>query len=171
MKRIPSMSARSGSLGLLLVAIVISGACSAATLSPVAADWEDQSVPSQPAASIDAPPLEPVAFTRNSSNAKASSSVKLELKYAERILVPRGSELRVRVKDAKGQAVFAQKSATKHDAPPYQVEVPIRKTVAYPLTIEVSLVSRTGHRFSESLEFSQTDVEKPAPLQITMHMQ
>lgn len=152
---------------LTLVLALVSFSCSATNLLAVSNGRSERPVLSL--AQEEERPHEAAAALQSSSS--KTGSIKFELKYAERVLVPRGSELNVRVKDAKGKIVFAQKSKTKHDAPPYVVEVPIRKDVAYPLTFEADLVSRVGHRFSESLELNQSDAEKPAPVQITMRKQ
>jgi hypothetical protein len=89
--------------------------------------------------------------------AAAGNAVKLHLTYSERLLVPKGSEIGLTVRDANGTQIYAVKTATQRDAPPYLLEVPIKSRIAYPLKVDASLTSRIGHRFSESTEISESD--------------
>jgi hypothetical protein len=83
----------------------------------------------------------------------------LTLTYAERIAVPAGSELNVRVHDAAGQMVFEQKTATTRNAPPYTIGVSVPRATSFPLRVDVELVSRIGHRFGERAELAQSDIQ------------
>jgi hypothetical protein len=98
-------------------------------------------------------------------------SFKLELTYAEKILVPRGSDLNVKIHDATGKTVFTHKTTTGQDAPPYVVSVAINSPVAYPLKVDAKLVSRIGHRFGESTEISESGAQGAKPVEIWMKPQ
>ena len=97
------------------------------------------------------------------------SSFKIQLTYSEKLLVPRGSNVAVTITDAKGHKVTQLNSSTKQDAPPYLIEIPIKKTLAYPLTLDAELVSRIGHRFSERTTIDESSVQADAPIEI--HLQ
>jgi uncharacterized lipoprotein YbaY len=110
-------------------------------------------------------PASPVTSTPQSTlswavlAAPSQLSFALSLTYAERIFVPAGSELNVRVYDAAGRVVFEQTTATAHAGPPYVVQVSIQPGVSFPLKVEAALASRLGHRFSESAELSEADLQ------------
>jgi hypothetical protein len=95
-------------------------------------------------------------------------SIRLELMYLERILVPRGSQLIVRVENAAGQIVFDETTATERDGPPYIVAVEIRRAVTFPLRIAATLVSRLGPRFSESTTLAQAEAGQTHDVKITL---
>jgi hypothetical protein len=88
-----------------------------------------------------------------------AKALKLELTYSERVLVPRGSQIDVRIYDATGKMISTQQIRTKRDAPPYVVDVSIKDEATYPLRVEAHLVSSIGHKFSESIKVSKSDIE------------
>src|SRR5467141_650865 len=63
------------------------------------------------------------------SLSRTPKSLKLELTYSQRILVPRGSDLAIKIQDATGKSIFAQAVKTTHEAPPYMVTVPMKTPV------------------------------------------
>jgi uncharacterized lipoprotein YbaY len=96
------------------------------------------------------------------------SSFKLELSYAQKLLVPRGSALTIHIHDATGKMVFTRKTTTANDAPPYFIDVAFNNSVTYPLKVDARLVSRIGHQFSETVQINQTDVQEAKPVEIRM---
>lgn len=97
-----------------------------------------------------------------------AASFKLELTYAQKILVPRGSGLDVKIHDATGKTVFTRKTTTGQDAPPYVIKVAINQPVTYPLTVDAKLVSRIGHHFGESVEVTESGAQGAKPVEIWM---
>ena len=102
------------------------------------------------------------------SKPRALQSFKLELTYSERFLVPRGSAIDLTVHDATGKSVYTLKTTTKHDAPPYKIQVTLRAPPTYPLKIDADLLSRVGHRLFETAEISREAVESGRPF--TIHL-
>jgi hypothetical protein len=96
-------------------------------------------------------------------------SFKIQLTYSEKLAVPPGSNLSVTITDAGGHKVTELKSVTKKDSPPYLLEIPIKKRMAYPLTLDAELASRIGHRFSERTTIDERSVQGDAPIEI--HLQ
>lgn len=92
------------------------------------------------------------------SESRKPNSLNLELTYSQRILVPRGSDLAIKVQDATGRSIFAKAVKTTQEAPPYSVTVPMKTSVAYPLTIGASLASKLGHHFNENVTLSESEV-------------
>lgn len=103
------------------------------------------------------------------TNRRLRSSFKIGLTYSEKLSVPRGSDITVTITDAKGHKVTQLNSSTKQDGPPYLLKIPIKKTTAYPLTLDAELVSRIGHRFSERTTIDESSVRGDAPIEI--HLQ
>lgn len=99
---------------------------------------------------------------------QSRASFKLELTYAQKILVPRGSGLDVKIHDATGKTVFTRKTTTGQDAPPYVIKVAINQPITYPLTVDAKLVSRIGHHFGESVEVTESGAQGPKPVEIWM---
>src|SRR5215216_2268721 len=101
---------------LILLSVLVAGvhvsAC-ASTLSPPPAQVAVVAPPAQPDTRAPAAPKGPPRRTA------AGSAVKLHLTYSERLLVPRGSEIGLTVRDANGNQVYTVKTSTKRDAPPY----------------------------------------------------
>lgn len=97
------------------------------------------------------------------------SSFKIRFTYSEKLTVPRGSDITVTLTDANGHKLSQLHSATKQDGPPYQLEIPIKRTTAYPLTLDAELVSRIGHRFSERTTIDESSLRGDAPIEI--HLQ
>ncbi|MDF0519030.1 hypothetical protein P0R31_17485 [Bradyrhizobium yuanmingense] len=91
------------------------------------------------------------------SHSRASPSLNLELTYSQRILVPRGSDLAIKIQDAAGRNIFAKAVKTTQDAPPYVVTVPMKSSVAYPLTIDANLASKLGHHFNENVTLAESE--------------
>jgi hypothetical protein len=104
------------------------------------------------------------------TNRRLRSSFKIGLTYSEKLAVPRGSVITVTITDAKGHKVTKLNSSTKQDGPPYLLEIPIKKTTAYPLTLDAELVSRIGHRFSERTTINESSVRGDAPIEIHLQM-
>lgn len=97
-----------------------------------------------------------------------SPSLQLELSYIYDVVIPRGSELNVTVKDAVGKAVLDRNIKIAREVPPYFLEVPIDESLAYPLTVHAALHSSLGHQFSQSAQIDQSQVEKAEPVAIEM---
>jgi hypothetical protein len=101
-------------------------------------------------------------------NRRLRSTFKIRFTYSEKLTVPRGSNISVTITDAKGQKVTQLNSSTKQDDPPYLLEVPIKKTTAYPLTLDAELVSRIGHRFSERTTIDESSLRGDVPIEIRL---
>jgi hypothetical protein len=99
---------------------------------------------------------------------RPSRSIKVQLDYFEKLLVPRGSKIEIALHDASGKKVATVKTTTRHDAPPYLVEIPIKAALTFPLKLDAELVSRVGHRFSESKEVDEQLIQTQ-PLEL--HLQ
>jgi hypothetical protein len=97
-----------------------------------------------------------------------SPSLQLELSYIYEIIIPRGSELKVTIKDAVGKAVLDRKIKIAREFPPYFLEVPIDESLAYPLTVHANLRSSLGHEFSQTAQVDQSQVKKAEPVPIEM---
>ncbi|WP_420737774.1 hypothetical protein [Bradyrhizobium japonicum] len=93
------------------------------------------------------------------SLSRAPKSLKLELTYSQRILVPQGSDLAIKVQDATGKSIFSQAIKTTREAPPYIVTVPVNIPVAYPLTIDANLASKLGHQFNENITLAESETQ------------
>jgi hypothetical protein len=116
------------------------------------------------------PPV--VEETRQSTaSGKVSTSLRLTLTYSEKILVPKGSELKINVQDSTGQTIFSNKIKTDHDAPPYRVEVPLRKDISYPLIVDAELLSKIGHRFSEHVNIVRSGLQGANTVTIRLQKQ
>jgi uncharacterized lipoprotein YbaY len=100
------------------------------------------------------------------SLSRTAKSLKLELTYSQRILVPRGSDLTIKIQDATGKRIFAQAVKTTEDAPPYFVTVAMKTPVAYPLTIDANLASKLGHQFNENITLAESDVHEVIQIQM-----
>jgi hypothetical protein len=130
---------------------------------------ESIAAPTAPAAQVAA-----IATSETSEPASAvashqsGASFKLELTYAQKILVPRGSGLDVKIHDATGKTVFTRKTTTGQDIPPYVIKVAINQPVTFPLTVDAKLVSRIGHHFGESVEITESGAQGPKPVEILM---
>jgi len=106
--------------------------------------------------------------TEPSTSPDKTASFVLELSYAERIIVPRGSDLHVTVTDAVGRKVFTRNAKTKADSPPYLVEVSVKSPASFPLTVDANLVSAIGHRFSERVQVAQLPSQRSKPVEIDL---
>ena len=103
------------------------------------------------------------------SVSRTPNSLNLELTYSQRILVPRGSDLAIKIQDATGKSIFAKAVKTTQEAPPYIVTVPMKGSVAYPLTIDANLASKLGHHFNENVTLAESAVH--GTIQIRMKPQ
>src|ERR1700755_1384105 len=100
------------------------------------------------------------------SLSRTPNSLNLELTYSQRILVPRGSDLAIKIQDATGKSIFAKAVKTTHDAPPYIVMVPVKTPVAYPLTIDANLASKLGHQFNENITLAESEAQGIIQIQL-----
>jgi hypothetical protein len=96
------------------------------------------------------------AAARDRSNGR--QLLYLELGYIYEIVVPRGSELKVTVEDAAGKMVGEREMKTELDSPPYLIEVPLKPSPAYPITVHATLKSVLGHEFSETRQIGGAQV-------------
>ncbi len=140
--------------------------------APTAGGEGPVAAPDQPAADSQAAP----DGVRKATSPKAKSgttahSFKLQLTYSEKVLVPRGSKIEVSVHDASGKPVASIKTKTKHDAPPYVLEIPVRSAPTYPLKVDAELTSRIGHRFTESTEIEADATQNQTPVEIHLQKQ
>jgi len=100
------------------------------------------------------------------SLSRTPKSLKLELTYSQRILVPSGSDLTIKIQDATGKSIFTQAVKTTHDVPPYIVTVPMKTPVAYPLTIDANLASKLGHQFNENITLAESEAQGVIQIQM-----
>jgi hypothetical protein len=63
------------------------------------------------------------------------------------------------------------KTTTKHDAPPYVLNIPIRTALTYPLKLDAELTSRIGHRFTDAAEIVEDTIQGQAPVEIHLRKQ
>ncbi len=96
--------------------------------------------------------------------------IRVELNYAQRVLVPRGSELRIVVRDAKDNRIFFDNIKTKTDAPPYMLEIPFGPSATFPLKVDASLKSVIGHKFSQRFQLQRVATATP-PVKVLMHLE
>ncbi|MGH6815402.1 MAG: hypothetical protein ACREC6_06845 [Hyphomicrobiaceae bacterium] len=101
--------------------------------------------------------------------AAAPDALSLDLTYAQRLLVPKGSDLQVVIRDQDGKTIFTRRTRTQADGPPYPVSVPLEAPV-YPLLVEATLKSKTGHLFTETVEVKDRSAAQ-LPIRIMLQMQ
>jgi hypothetical protein len=97
--------------------------------------------------------------TRTGSIAGAvSPTLKLDVLFYQRILVPPGGTLAVVVTDAAGAEVGTA-TTTTGDGPPYRVDVPLARASHLPVTVNVTLTSVTGHVLTGEQDFTAVPPE------------
>jgi hypothetical protein len=109
-------------------------------------------------------------WMQTAASEQCALTFQLELIYLERILVPKGSQLNVHIEDANRHVVFDATTTTEHDAPPYIVPVRICGGATFPLKIDTVLVSRLGHRFSQSTALGQLPGNQSSNIRIILKM-
>ena len=107
-------------------------------------------------------------WTRTAASEQCALIFQLELIYLERILVPKGSQLKVHIEDADGRVAFDTTMTTEHDAPPYIVPIRICGGATFPLKIDTVLESRFGPRFSQSTALDQLAGNQSRNVKITL---
>jgi hypothetical protein len=73
-----------------------------------------------------------------------SPTLKLDVLFYQRLLVPPGGTLAIVVTDSAGTEVGSATAMTG-DGPPYRIEVPLARSSHLPVTVSVTLTSVTGH--------------------------
>ncbi len=149
---------------------VFAGACTTTAGIEQAAAQEPVS-PLASAAPMPAPEPRPVPRQRDRVAAAVGSEVTLNLQYTSRVLVPRGADLNIAVRDQTGATVRTITEKTGTDAPPYPVKLRIPASAKYPLQVTANLASPIGHKFGTTFELSQEAVASRAPMPVTMQMQ
>jgi uncharacterized lipoprotein YbaY len=106
-----------------------------------------------------------------SSMTKAMAKViTVELDYAQRVLVPRGSKIKVVVRDAQERPIFSNNIKTMTDAPPYTLEIPFETSALFPLQVYASLESVIGHKFSQRFLLQRVS-KADAPVKVMMQLE
>jgi hypothetical protein len=90
--------------------------------------------------------------------------------YDNKLRVPKGSDLRVLIKNAHGADVFQRSVKTTHDAPPYTVAVNLALNGA-PFKGSARLSSLVGHRFGAEFEIGEADLRAHRLGPITMNQE
>ncbi|WP_370101257.1 hypothetical protein [Bradyrhizobium yuanmingense] len=133
-------------------------------------EGEGLATPDQPAGNqVQATRPQTDATPQGPAPPRLSSSFKIRVTYSEKLSVPRGSDITVTITDANGHKVSQSHNSTKQDGPPYLLEIPIKKIMAYPVTLDAELISRIGHRFSERTTIDESSLRGDAPIEI--HLQ
>ena len=129
-------------------------------LQPPAAQAE-QLVAPQAARSVTRPPQ------AESAPVGVPASLVVSATYLERILVPIGSELPLRVEAASGVPAITRIKTT--GGPPYDISASVPSTAeAYPMTVTATLNSTIGHVMSGSVVLGASPI---SVVEIVMRMQ
>ena len=124
-----------------------------------------------PAERPDAAALVPVSTVGQSAARGLPDSVTLTFTYMERLRIPKGSSLDVRLQDARGVSVYDKHLEIRQDAPPYGVDVPLAKALIYPITINASLTSPIGHKLSTQAELTSAETRSNKPIDLILSLQ
>lgn len=96
--------------------------------------------------------------------------ITVELNYAQRVLVPRGSKIKVVVRDAQERPIFSNNIKTMTDAPPYTLEIPFESSALFPLQVYASLESVIGHKFSRRFLLQRVS-KADTPVKVMMQLE
>lgn len=99
------------------------------------------------------------------------SLLSLSVTYTARVLVPRGSTIKIDISDRNGRVLESISTSTRTDAPPYSVSVPVANNPAYPLRVSTRLSSPIGHEFSRIINVTKSQAASKRPVQITLSIQ
>jgi hypothetical protein len=92
--------------------------------------------------------------------------VTVKFTYNTKILVPKGSDLKVSVQGPAG--ANTQSFKTKNDAPPYTAVLKLPPDAKFPLKASAVLASTIGHQFTADFEIKQENA-KGSQLAVTMN--
>jgi hypothetical protein len=132
-----------------------------ADVSDLTAPQETDNQPPKPAV--------PAELERSHSSGD-KRNLSIDLTYSERVRVPRGSKINLKINDASGKQLVLLKTSTRRDGPPYHLDIHLPPIESYPITINADLESRVGHRFMMDMELSKETIENGAPIVIHLNM-
>lgn len=103
---------------------------------------------------------------------ESAAKILLNITYAERIAVPKGSAIQIDVTDPSGQQRTNQSTRTKTEGPPYQVEMKLpRSENDQGWQVEVILQSASGHRFAKKKIVTADEQKQKSGIDFMLELQ
>lgn len=110
--------------------------------------------------------MKPVKHGGPAQTMPPGDKVTVKFTYNSKILVPKGSDLKVQVQGPGG--ANTQTFKTKNDAPPYTAVVRLPPDAKFPLQASAVLASTIGHQFTADFEIKQENA-KGGQIAVTMN--